>query len=249
MNVIIIEDEQITANNLERLLLEIDSKITILAKLESIRASVKWLSQNSCDLIFMDIHLSDGNSFSIFEQTEVKIPVIFTTAYDQYAIKAFKHNSIDYLLKPINQKELEQSIKKFKETKIQSQTPDITSLIRSIQSPQVYQERFLVNAGQKLKTIKTTDIAYFYVQEKGVFLCTFENKNYDLSYTLDKLEEMLDPRIFFRINRQFIVHIDSIEQMHTVSKSRLKLDTKPHSPDEMIVSFNNVHAFREWLNK
>ena len=135
MNVIIVEDEQLTANNLEQQLLAIDPKIIVLAKLESIRATVKWFSQNTCDLLFLDIHLSDGNSFGIFEQIEVKTPVIFTTAYDQYAIKAFKHNSIDYLLKPINQKELQQSLHKFEELRTQNQMPDIKSLIESLQKP------------------------------------------------------------------------------------------------------------------
>jgi DNA-binding LytR/AlgR family response regulator len=153
------------------------------------------------------------------------------------------------LLKPINQKELEQGIIKFKELHKPNDFPDLKSVFEKLNKPVSYQERFLVNAGQKLKTVKVADIAFFYVQEKGVFLTTTENKSYDLDFTLDKLEEILNPDMFFRINRQYIVHIDAIEQMHIVSKSRLKLDLKPKHTDEVIVSVNNVHDFRLWLNK
>ena len=249
MQVIIIEDEQLAQENLEQLLLKIDNNIEVIARLESIRASVKWLMSNKCDLIFLDIHLSDGNSFNIFDQIEVKTPIIFTTAYDQYAIKAFKFNSIDYLLKPINQYDLALSIQKFKELYDHQNLPDYKSILNLLKQPDKYQERFLVNAGQKLKSIKTLDIAYFYVQNEAVFICTEDNKHYDINYTLDKLEMLLDPKTFFRINRQFIVNIESVIQMHIVSKSRLKLDLKPNYSEDVIVSFNNVHNFKHWLNK
>jgi len=248
MNVIIVEDEILAAENLELLIHSVDKSISVLAKLQSVRNAVQWLSSNQCDLIFLDIQLSDGNAFEIFEQTEVKTPVIFTTAYDQYAIRAFKHNSIDYLLKPINLDELAQSIHKYKQLNENQVTPDFKRLIDSLHNPVQYQERFLVNAGQKLRTVKTSEIAFIHVNEKGVFLCTKENKNYDINYTLEKLEEILDPKIFFRINRQFIVNIDCIENMHIVSKSRLKLDLKPKTEEEVIVSVNNVANFKLWLN-
>lgn len=247
--VVIIEDEKLAANNLESMLLSIDTDIRILAKIESVRNAVKWLSSNQCDLIFLDIQLSDGNSFSIFEQIEVKTPVIFVTAYDQYAIRAFKHNSIDYLLKPINKEDLDQSLNKYREYYQNLQLPDFKTLLETIRNPVIYQERFLVNAGQKLKTIKTSDIAYFYVQTKGVFLCTKDDKHYDINYTLEKLQEILDPKVYFRVNRQYIVNINVIENMFTVSKSRLKLELKPKPLDEVIVSVNNIQDFKLWLNK
>jgi two-component system, LytTR family, response regulator LytT len=249
MRAIIIEDEKLAADNLQALIHSIDKDIEIIARIESVRNAVKWLSVNTCDLIFLDIQLSDGNSFTIFEQIEVKTPIIFTTAYDQYAIKAFKQNSIDYLLKPINKDELEISIEKFKELRNSSHLPDLKLLIESIKKPVQYQERFLVSAGMKLKTIKAKDVAYFYVKESGVFLCSRENKHYDIDFTLDKLEKILDPDIFFRINRQYIVHIDAIENMVTVSKSRLQLNLNPKATDDIIVSVNNVHDFRMWLNR
>ncbi len=249
MLAVIIEDEKLAADNLELMLHSIDEEIKILAKIESVRNSVKWLSSNTCDLIFLDIQLSDGNSFSIFDHVDVKIPVIFITAFDQYAIRAFKHNSIDYLLKPINKDDLSQSLQKFYEHFQSHQFPDYKALLESLRNPVNYQERFLVTAGQKLRTIKTSEIAYFYVQTKGVFLCTKEDKHYDINYTLEKLEEMLDPKSFFRINRQYIVNIEVIENMYIVSKSRLKLDILPKPSEEVIVSVNNVQEFKLWLNR
>jgi len=249
MNVIIIEDEPLAAENLALLLHNIDQNIKILTRIESVRNAIKWLTVNSCDLIFMDIQLSDGNSFEIFDNIEIYTPVIFTTAFDQYAIRAFKHNSIDYLLKPINRSYLEQSLVKFRMLDKKYSLPDYKKLFELLRNPVNYQERFLVNAGQKLRTIKTNEIAYFYIREKGVFICTRENKHYDLGYTLEKLQETLDPKYFFKINRQMIVHIDSIENMFAVSKSRLKLDLKPKPEQEAIVSVNNIHNFKIWLNK
>ncbi len=246
---IIIEDELLAADNLEFLIHSVDENIRVLTKMQSVRNAVQWLSSNKCDLIFLDIQLSDGNAFEIFEQTEIKTPVIFTTAYDQFAIRAFKHNSIDYLLKPINQDELAQSIRKYYQLTENRILPDFSQLIDSLRNPVQYQERFLVNAGQKLRTIKSSEIAFVHVNEKGVFICTMENKSYDINYTLEKLEEILDPKKFFRINRQFIINVDCIENMHIVSKSRLKLDIKPKPDQEVIVSVNNVADFKLWLNK
>ena len=248
MKVLIVEDEQLASLNLEKLLLSIDSSVEIVAKLDSVRSSVKWLKANSCDLILLDIQLSDGNSFTIFEQVEVTTPVIFTTAFDQYAIKAFKHNSVDYLLKPINKDELEASLNKFKDIHLKQSTTNLHDLLNSLRNPIQYQERFLVSAGMKLRTIKTAEVAYFYVNEGSVFLTTFESKNYDIDFTLDKLQEILDPKKFFRVNRQYIINIEAIESMVTVTKSRLQLHLKPKPAEDVIVSVNNVHDFRIWLN-
>lgn len=250
IKIIIIEDERIAADHLEKMLLSIDSTFQILKKIESIREAVNWLQNNQVDLIFLDIQLSDGISFSIFDQLDVKTPVIFTTAYDQYAIKAFKTNSIDYLLKPIDKHELEQSLKKFKELLYNPKNDiNIREIIQQLKSPVEYQTRFLIYAGQKIKTIKTSDIAYFYVSEKGVFVCTKDDKHYAIDYTLEKLEELLDPISFFRINRQFIIHIDSIENMFPYSKSRIKIELRPSTDMDVIVSFSNAHSFKNWLNR
>jgi len=250
IKIVIIEDERIAADYLEKLLLSIDNTFQILKKIESVYESVSWLQNNSVDLIFLDIQLSDGISFSIFEQIDIKTPIIFTTAYDQYALKAFKTNSLDYLLKPIDKQELEQSIKKFKELRHSKQNEiNIKEIVQQLKKPLEYQSRFLIYIGQKIKTIKTTDIAYFYVSEKGVFICTRDDKHYTIDYTMEKLEEMLDPLYFFRINRQFIIHIDAIENMFPYSKSRIKIELRPSSNIEAIVSFSNAHNFKKWLNR
>ena len=250
IKILIVEDERIAADHLEKMLLSIDNSFLILKKTESVRETVNWLQNNQADLIFLDIQLSDGISFSIFEQIDIKTPVIFTTAYDQYALKAFKTNSIDYLLKPIDKNELELSIKKFKELSYNKQNEiNIKDIIQQLKKPVEYQLRFIIYAGQKIKTIKTSDIAYFYVSEKGVFICTRDDKHYAIDYPMEKLEEMLDPLYFFRINRQFIIHIDAIENMFPYSKSRIKIELRPSSNIEAIVSFNNAHDFKKWLNR
>jgi DNA-binding LytR/AlgR family response regulator len=184
MNVLIIEDEKIAANNLETMLHQINANINVQSKIDSIEDSVKWLSNKTTELIFLDIHLADGLCFKIFEQIEIKTPVIFTTAYDQYAIRAFKVNSIDYLLKPIEIQQLEQSLKKFEElNQLQNiRTVDFDALINFYNKSIKYQERFIVRYAQKIKSIKTDDIAYFYIEAESVFLCTKNHNNYPVDY-------------------------------------------------------------------
>lgn len=251
LNVLIIEDEAIAADNLEKQLLKIEPGIHILAKIDSIRDAVSWLSQNTADLIFLDIHLSDGLCFSIFEQIEIQTPVIFTTAYDQYTLKAFKLYSIDYLLKPIDIKELKQSIEKYKSFVGNNSRSaiDIQSLLESFKPQKEFQKRFVVNAGQKIKMIKTDEIAWFNGSDQGTFLCTFSNSSYALDFSLDKLENMIDPELFFRINRNYIVNIEAISEMYTLAKSRIKVELKPKPSDETLVSFNRMSGFRKWINR
>jgi DNA-binding LytR/AlgR family response regulator len=251
MNVIIIEDEKLAAQNLEKLLLDIDKSITIQAKIGTVREAIAWLMQNKTDLIFLDIQLSDGISFKIFETVEVKTPIIFTTAYDHYAIKAFDVNSIAYLLKPIKAKELERSLKKYKDTiSEKTQTIDYSMLLNLISNklPE-YQKRFIINAGQKIKTIPIEAIAYFYVIEKSVFLCTHQNERYALEYSLDNLETLLDPSLFFRVNRQQIIHISAIANMYNLSNRSIKIELKPPSEQETIVSILRLSDFKKWLNR
>jgi two-component system, LytTR family, response regulator LytT len=251
LKVVIIEDEAIAANNLENQLKKIEPEIQVLAKIDAIRDAVNWLSNNKVDLIFLDIHLSDGLSFSIFEQIEVKTPIIFTTAYDQYTLKAFKVYSIDYLLKPIELNELKKSIEKFKNMTGQNQEEsiDIQALLASLQPNKKYQKRFIVHAGQKIRMIKTSEIAWFNGSDKGTFLCTFANKRFAIDFSLDKLENLIDPEKFFRINRNYLINIEAINEMFTLTKSRIKIELKPKPEDATLVSFNRMSEFRRWINK
>jgi DNA-binding LytR/AlgR family response regulator len=250
MNVLIIEDEVFAADKLDRMLKEIDPSINISAKLGSVKESSKWLSGNSADLIFLDIQLSDGISFSIFDQVSINTPVIFTTAFDQYAIKAFQVNSISYLLKPIRKNDLTDSLKKYQTLK-SAFSIDFDMLLANIQGrdPE-YKKRFLIQTGEKIRKIEVSEIAYFYVLDKGVYLRTFQGNNYSIEYTLDKLESILNPSIFFRINRKYLVNMDSIANMVAYSRGRIKLDLKPKADDELdtVVSIDRSAYFRKWLN-
>ena len=250
MKILIIEDEALAADKLEHMLKEVDSAINVLAKLGSIKESVKWLFQNTADLIFLDIQLSDGISFSIFEQVTINTPVIFTTAFDQYAIKAFQVNSISYLLKPIRKTDLADSLKKYQTLK-SAFSIDFDSLLASIQGREPdYKKRFLIQIGEKIRKIEVPEIAYFYVLDKGVYLRTFQGNNYPVEFTLDKLETILNPDIFFRINRKYMVNLESIANMVAYSRARVKLELKPKADDEYdtIVSIDRSAEFKKWLN-
>jgi two-component system, LytTR family, response regulator LytT len=248
--VVIVEDEKIAAENLGKLILKLEPEIRVMAILTSVSQSVKWFSSNEADLIFMDIQLGDGQSFNIFEKVSIKTPVIFTTAYDQYAIKAFKANGIDYLLKPIDEAELKAALEKYKNL-VQKQ-PDL-NLLRELLSQShhktEYKQRFMIQAGSRIRTIPVENIAYFYFVEKAVFICTNDNHRFATEHSLDRLEELTDPDVFFRINRRLLISIKSIEKIYSLSKSRIKLELKPAFEDEVLVSFNKTTAFREWLNK
>ncbi len=250
MNVLIIEDEIFAAEKLERMLMEINPEIKILAKLDAINKSVKWLMNNTADLIFLDIQLSDGLSFSIFERVTVNTPVIFTTAYDQFAIKAFQVNSISYLLKPIQKSELADSLKKYHSLK-SAFSIDFNMLLDNIQGREPdYKKRFLIQIGEKIRKIEVSEIAYIFVMDKGVYLRTFQGKSFSIDYTLDKLETMLNPSIFFRINRKYIVNMESIANMIAYSRGRVKLELKPNTDEELdtVVSIDRSSDFKNWLN-
>lgn len=250
MNALIIEDEALAAERLELMLAEVDPSIRVLAKLGSVKDSVKWLMQYQADIIFLDIQLSDGISFSIFEQVAVSTPVIFTTAYDLYAIKAFQVNSIAYLLKPIRKNDLAESMVKLRNLKSVFSI-DFESLLSQIQGRQPeFKKRFLIHVGEKIKKIEVTDVAYFYVLEKGCYLRTFQGNSYQVEYTLDKLEALLDPSSFFRINRKYLVNMAAISNMVSYSRGRVKLELKPKADDdsETIVSIDRSTDFKKWLN-
>jgi DNA-binding LytR/AlgR family response regulator len=248
--VVIVEDEKITAENLATLILKVLPNARIMALLASVKQAVIWLSMNQADLLFMDIELGDGQSFTIFDQVTVSSPVIFTTAYDQYAIKAFKKNGIDYLLKPIDESELRAAVEKFQN--LVGRTPDFSvlrELITSSQTVKTYKQRFMIQAGSRIRTIPVSEIAYFYFSGKDTFICTYENRHYPAEYSLDKLEDMIDPDDYFRINRKMILSIKAIQQIYSLSKSRLKLELHPAFEEEVLVSFNKTAEFRNWLNK
>ncbi|MCG8698574.1 MAG: LytTR family DNA-binding domain-containing protein [Bacteroidales bacterium] len=249
MKVLIIEDEQLAAEKLQRYIHQLDKSVEIIEVIQSVKNAVKWLNVNSADLIFIDIHLSDGLSFKIFEQVQVDTPVIFTTAYDQYALKAFKVNSIDYLLKPINKTDLKQALDKFKQLNQNVSKPDYSKLIQALEEKKDYQKRFLISSGKVIITVKTEDVAYFFADGKYVFLIANDGAQHILDYSLDQLEKTLDPNEFFRANRKFIVGAESIGQIITLSKSKLKVKLQPQNNIELIVSSERSRKFKEWLNQ
>ncbi|MCA1801461.1 MAG: LytTR family DNA-binding domain-containing protein [Rhodothermaceae bacterium] len=250
MKIAIIEDEVLAADRLEEMILEIVPDSQIVARCGSVRESVSWLLNNTADLIFLDIQLSDGLSFSIFDRISISTPVIFTTAYDQYAIKAFELNSISYLLKPIRKSDLEDSVRKYQSMK-SAFSIDFDRLLAGIRGEDPgYKKRFLIRVGEKLKKVETTDIAYFYALEKSVFCRTFKNKMMPVDYTLDALESLIDPALFFRINRKYIVNLEAIDNMLAWSRSRIKLELTPpvKDGDDTIVSIERAADFKKWMN-
>lgn len=254
MNVVIIEDEAFAALRLKNMIKDYNPEIKILAELESVAESVKWFKSNpEPDLIFLDIHLEDDLSFAIFDQVNISSPVIFTTAFDEYAIKAFKLKSIDYLLKPIVHEELAAALKKYEQfSGLHRHSIDLQSLYMLLTSSEKkYRERFSISIGTKIKMVEVTDIAYFFVMDKGVYLRTSQGHTYNIDFTLDKLEEMLNPDNFFRINRKYMVNISSIANMVAYSRGRVKLELKPKADDEFeaIVSIDRSGDFKKWLNK
>jgi DNA-binding LytR/AlgR family response regulator len=251
MNAIIIEDEQLAARRLKQMVLTHDPSIEILAILESVSESVEWLTAHpKPDLIFLDIHLEDGLSFAIFDKVKVDVPIIFTTAYDEYAIKAFKLKSIDYLLKPIVQEELGRALDKFRDWGAnQQQMVDVSELYKMMAlKDKAYRERFSVTVGQKLKTIDVEDIAYFF-STSGITFVVMQAKNqYSLDMSLDSLVQELDPSKFFRVNRQYLVGLPAIAQVHIFPKSKLKLELAPPGQEDVFVSLDKVPDFKKWLD-
>lgn len=252
MKALIIEDEKAAVKRLTRLLTEAEPGVEVVASLESVEKSVRWLSDNPLpDLIFMDIHLADGSSFEIFEQVDVKAPVIFTTAYDEYAIRAFKVNSIDYLLKPLKQEELKASLEKFKLFRQSTGAGiNLEALLKTLANKSSERpERLVLNQGQKIVAVDIRDSAYFFTKDKVTFLRTVQGKTYSIDYSLEKIEEMIDPSRFFRINRHLIVNMRAIVEMYSWTKSRVKIKLEPLCELEAIVSAERSPVFKEWLKK
>jgi DNA-binding LytR/AlgR family response regulator len=258
MTTVLIEDEYPAAERLEKLIKKVDGQLQILAVLESIEAAQKWFAENPApDLIFSDIQLSDGLSFQIFENMPIKSPIIFTTSYDEYAIKAFKVKSIDYLLKPVKLPELEIAIRKFKEMtnlRQKNQTLDnqyalkIESLIDSLQTTgKKHKTRFLIEQNDQLLPVSTEQIAYFFTSNELVCLVRKDNKQFLINYTLEELEKCLDPTHFFRLNRQFIAHLSAIQKIHTYFNGKLKLELLPAASQEILVSREKAQNFKNWV--
>jgi len=253
MKVVIIEDEHLSAQRLQAMLKRYDSNMEVLAELPSVAGSISWFKQNTDpDLVFMDIHLEDGQSVSIFETINLQVPVIFTTAFDEYTIKAFKVNSVDYLMKPLNYEELVQAIEKFKRIHAQKEEggQSIEHLIQALQKKEPdYKSRFLISIGSRLKTVEVEEIQYFYSADKITFLVTQDNQRFPVDFSLDKLAVQLNPKAFFRINRQMMVKLGAIENIHVYTKGRIKLDLNPPMKEEVFVSLDKVVEFKEWLGK
>jgi len=251
MNIIIIEDERRAANMLERLIGEVDASLTIVAKLESVRESIEFLRKSkNISLIFSDIQLGDGLSFEIFEKTELRCPIIFTTAYDQYAIKAFKTNGIDYLLKPVKRGDLENAIAKFKRFSRPAPISDITAIANLLlERKSEYKSRFMIKVGEKIKLIPIEDILAFYSMEKATFILTSRQRNYVIDYSLDQLQTLLNPNRFFRINRKYIVSLDYIDEIIAWSNSRLKIKIPGFEDENIIVARDKTREFKKWLGE
>lgn len=249
MKVLIIEDEQLAAKKLTRLLKETDATIEIAAVVGSVEGAAMWLRSNAHpELIFMDIQLEDGLCFEIFERIEIKIPVIFTTAYDEYALKAFKVNSVDYLLKPIKLAELKQALDKHCTLNNRVDFTGIEMALKQLQTKQ--KERFLIKVGEHYKSIEIAAIDCFYVKERCNFILINTGRNYAIDYSLDKIEEMVDAKQFFRINRNMIVHFSSIQDIVAYSSNRLKIVLKSWTEgDELLVSRDRVSDFKLWMDR
>jgi DNA-binding LytR/AlgR family response regulator len=252
MRVIIIEDETPAANRLAKLLQNNSDEIEIVKKLDSVESSVRYFkSADTPDLIFMDIQLADGLSFDIFEQVSIKAPVIFTTAFDQYTLKAFKVNSIDYLLKPVDEKQLEKAVDKYKllyGRKEDDFQEKILKVMREM-NRQKYKERLLIKRGQQLSYLRIESTAYCFADGKLCYAVDFNGNKYLLENTLTYLEEQLQPDKFYRINRQLLVNIESVNKVHTWLGGRLKLELQPEAKIDTVVSRERVNGFKEWLGQ
>ena len=251
MRVLIIEDEHLAADKLNWMLHDLDPDIRVLATLESVAESADWLTNNLApDLIFMDIQLDDGISFEIFDSVKITTPVIFTTAYNEYAIKAFKVNSVDYLLKPFTSEDLRAAIDKYKQLhKGQNiQSEKIDHLYRQLVKE--YKSRFFVKIGTHFHSVSTDEIACFFIRERATFLKTKVGKNLDIDYSLDQVQKLVDPTQFFRINRNYLININSIADIISYSSNRLKLILKNFEHlDDLLVSREKTGEFKKWLDR
>lgn len=253
MKILIVEDEDLAVKKLKRTLASVDSSLEVAGVTDSISGTVEWLQNNDApDLILMDIELADGQSFAIFDLVKVNSPVIFTTSYNEYALKAFKVNSIDYLLKPVEPEDLDIALKKFRSLSNSNTSMAIQSLVEELQqklAPKEYRKRFLVKNGQKLVSIDIQDISYFYSDGRINLFKTKNNRKFIVDYTMDELEEMLNPQDYFRVNRSFYISVPSVEKIDDYFGNRLILQLLPPTDKEVVVSREKVMAFKRWMGK
>ncbi|MFM8913310.1 MAG: LytR/AlgR family response regulator transcription factor [Flammeovirgaceae bacterium] len=252
MDILIIEDEPHAVDRLQKLIKHIQPQSQVVGSLDSVKRAVDWFQKNAPpDLVLMDIQLADGLSFEIFEHAEVKAPIIFTTAYNEYALKAFKVNSIDYILKPVDEADLRAALNKLQH--LTAPAPP-SKVLESIQYAmqmltKKYKERFVVKVGEHLKTVETIDVMFFYSLEKTTFAQTKDGRKHILDFTLEQLENLLDPDQYFRINRKYLIGISAIQDVINYSNSRLKLVLKTSDDKDIIVARDRVQAFKNWLDK
>ncbi|HLO71497.1 MAG TPA: LytTR family DNA-binding domain-containing protein [Flavipsychrobacter sp.] len=246
MNVVIIEDEMPAYRRLAKLVEELLPSAAIVAHLDSVADAKQWFGANKApDIVFMDVHLADGSAFDLLKLTKIDAPIVFTTAYDQYAIDAFKASSIDYLMKPIKKDELKSAIDKLGEfKKIFNEKSQV--LEQALNSPE-YKRRFIIRFGEHIKTLEAEDIAYCYSENKGTMARTFEGRNYPMDHNLDALQSMLDPKTFFRLNRQYLINIKAIADMRTHTKARVIVSLKPPVKEDPVVSSERAADFKKWL--
>ncbi|MVM33853.1 response regulator [Spirosoma sp. HMF4905] len=259
MNILLVEDEDIAAKKLTKTLAAVEPDATVVAVTTSVRETVAWLQAHQAagqpdtpDLILMDIELSDGQSFRIFEQTGVKPPVIFTTSYDEYAIRAFKVNSVDYLLKPVQKDELRAALDKFGRQQGSRSEVSVNNLLDELRkqlAPKDYRKRFLVQYAAKLLSVDTHQIAYFFTDNRMNQIRTFDGRKMLVDYSMDELEQMLDPAQFFRVGRSFLVSATSVDQIQTYFGNRLALKLKPDSDKDVVVSREKLTSFKEWMGR
>jgi len=250
MQILILEDEEQALIRLQKLIAEVMTDASIAGTVASIEAAVSWFASHPMpDLIFMDIQLADGNSFQLFNKVRITCPVIFTTAYENYALQAFKVNSVDYLLKPIDKTEVKRAVDKLK--LLQGSRPfavDYSEILKTVQPPaKKYKDRFIIKIGDTIKSINIADIAYFYTENKTNFVCVNEGKRYPIDFNLDQIEEMVNPKNFFRINRQFIIGHHAIEEMKAHTRSRIIVRLNPPTKLDTVVALDRAHDFRNWL--
>ena len=248
MKAIILEDEARAVNHLKRLIGRVSSHVDIVGSFETVRESIQYLQQDpDLDLIFSDVQLADGTSFEIFSRVRVECPIIFTTAYDTYAIEAFNANGVDYLLKPIEEERLRRALEKAGKFSVNAALENLLKLGMS-QESRGYKSRFIVKVGEKIRTIMLEDVLVFYSFEKTTYLHTKTHRNYIIDYSLEELESMIDPGRFFKINRKYIVSIEACKQIFSWSNNRLKLDIEGIDDQKIVVARERVRAFKNWLD-
>ncbi len=250
LSILIIEDEKLAAEKLELLLKQTRRSIQVMAVCPSVESSIAWLSHNEPDLIFCDIHLSDGNAFHIFQQIDVKTPIVFTTAYDQYALKAFEQHSIDYLLKPLDLESLNRSLDKYQHWEQSARNPDLNRVIDLLINQQTsYKKRFLVRIGRSYDSIPVESIAFFHSADKQTFLTNFEGRAFPIDDSLTNLMSSLDPTGFYPVNRSFIVNLEAVQKIYRVSRKKVILKTAPPPPVDIIIPEERFAGIRSWLDQ